>query len=602
MTRTTSQAQASDRSLPKSPTGIQGLDEVTGGGLPRGRATLVCGSAGCGKTLLAMEFLVHGATRFDEPGLFVAFEETAEELAQNVRFLGFEIDDLVAQKKMMIDYVRVERSEIQEAGDYDLDGLFIRMGHAIDTIGAKRVVLDTIEVLFSGLSNQVILRAELRRLFRWLKDRGVTAVITGERGEGTLTRHGLEEYVSDCVVLLDHRVIEQVSTRRLRVVKYRGSAHGTNEYPFLIDEDGISVLPITALSLQHQVSGERVATGIPQLDAMLAGGGYYRGGTILVSGSAGSGKSSTAAHFVAAAARRGERTLYVAFEESPAQIVRNMRSIGIDLDAAVKQDLLRFHAARSNQNGLEMHLTSLHKKVQEFHPRVVVIDPISSLAQAGTVQDAAGMVTRLIDFLKGEGITNFMTCLTSREVRIEATDLALSSFVDTWLLLRDIELGGERNRAMYILKSRGMAHSNQVREFVLTDQGIRLMEAYVGPEGVLTGSARQAQEARERAAAVAQEQEIEAKQRALDAKREALEARIAALRREFEVEAEEMRHLIGEERSRAEELQSDRDRMAMTRRVDESSPAAEVPPTGPHAVKGRAPATRARERDKESHA
>jgi circadian clock protein KaiC len=603
MTRITSQARASDRNLPKSPSGIQGLDEVTGGGLPRGRATLVCGTAGCGKTLFAMEFLVRGATQFDEPGLFVAFEETGEELAQNVRSLGFEIEDLVARKKVMVDYVRVERSEIEEAGDYDLDGLFIRMGHAIDAIGAKRVVLDTIEVLFSGLSNEVILRAELRRLFRWLKDRGVTAVITGERGEGTLTRHGLEEYVSDCVILLDHRVIEQVSTRRLRIVKYRGSAHGTNEYPFLIDEDGISVLPITALSLQHQVSGERVATGIPQLDGMLAGGGYYRGGTILVSGSAGSGKSSVAAHFVDAAARRGERTLYLAFEESPAQIVRNMRSIGIDLEPAVKQDLLKVHAARSNQCGLEMHLASLHKQVREFRPHVVVIDPVSSLAQAGSLQDAAGMVTRLIDYLKVEGITNFMTCLTSREGRLEATDLAISSFVDTWLLLRDIELGGERNRAMYILKSRGMAHSNQVREFLLTDRGIRLAEAYLGPEGVLTGSARQAQEARERAAAVERAQEIESKQRTLERKREALEARIAALRREFEAEAEEMRQLIGEERSRSEVLQSDRTRMAISRKSDDSAPAAESPqPARPRAVKTRMPATKARQRDKENRA
>jgi circadian clock protein KaiC len=603
MSKNMSPPRPSGRSLPKSTTGIKGLDEVTGGGLPRGRATLVCGSAGCGKTLLAMEFLVRGASQFDEPGLFVAFEETGEELAQNVRSLGFEIEELVARKKVMVDYVRVERSEIEEAGDYDLDGLFIRMGHAIDAIGAKRVVLDTIEVLFSGLSNEVILRAELRRLFRWLKDRGVTAVITGERGEGTLTRHGLEEYVSDCVILLDHRVIEQVSTRRLRIVKYRGSAHGTNEYPFLIDEDGISVLPITALSLQHQVSDERVATGIPQLDGMLTGGGYYRGGSILVSGSAGSGKSSVAAHFVAAAARRGERTLYVAFEESPAQIVRNMRSIGIDLEPAAKQGLLKFHAARSNQYGLEMHLASIHKQIDQFRPHVVVIDPVSSLTQAGTRQDAAGMVTRLIDFLKLQGITNFMTCLTSREVRIEATELDLSSFVDTWLLLRDLELGGERNRAMYILKSRGMAHSNQVREFLLTDRGIRLVEAYLGPEGVLTGSARQAQEARERAAALEREHEIESKQRSLERKRQALESKIAALRREFEAEAEEIRHLIGEEKSRTEELQSDRARMAVSRRSEGNAPGSEGPrQAGPRVVKARMPATRGRERDKENRA
>jgi circadian clock protein KaiC len=566
--RPSGESSASRSELPKTPTGIHGFDEVTGGGLPRGRAALVCGSAGCGKTLFAMEFLVRGATRYDEPGLFVAFEETGEELAQNVRSLGFDLEALKAQKKVVVDYVRVERSEIEEAGDYDLDGLFIRVGHAIDTIGAKRVVLDTIEVLFGGLTNEVILRAELRRLFRWLKDKGVTAVITGERGEGTLTRHGLEEYVSDCVILLDHRVIEQVSTRRLRVVKYRGSAHGTNEYPFLIDEDGISVLPITSLALHHQVSAARVSSGVPQLDAMLDGGGYYRGSTILVSGSAGSGKSSVAAHFVHAAAERGERNLYVAFEESPAQIVRNMRSIGIDLEPALQQGRLRVHAARSSQAGLEMHLASIHKQVAEFKPQVVVIDPISSLSQGGPHTDAAGMVTRLLDFLRAQGVTNLMTCLTSREERAEATDLEISSIVDTWLLLRDIELGGERNRAMYVLKSRGMAHSNQIREFLLTDRGIRLQAAYLGPEGVLTGSAREAQEAREKAETIQARQEIETKQRALERKRDALEARIAALRKEFEAEAEETRQLIGEDRSRADMLASDRDRMAVSRKAD----------------------------------
>lgn len=585
-------------SLPKSPTGIQGLDEVTGGGLPRGRASLVCGSAGCGKTLLAMEFLVHGAREFDEPGLFVAFEETAEELSQNVRSLGFEIDDLIRRKKIAVDYVRVEKGEIEEAGEYDLDGLFIRMGYAIDQIGAKRVVLDTIEVLFSGLTNETILRAELRRLFRWLKDKGVTAVITGERGEGTLTRHGLEEYVSDCVILLDHRIVEQVSTRRLRVVKYRGSAHGTNEYPFLIDEDGISVLPVTSLSLAHHVSDERVATGIAQLDGMLTGGGYYRGSTILVSGTAGSGKSSVAAHFVSAAARRGERTLYFSFEESPSQVVRNMRSIGIDLEPAMKQDLLRFHSARSNQNGLELHLALLHKQVLAFHPKVVVIDPISSLTQSGSRQDAAGMVTRLIDFLKVQGVTNLMTCLTSREERIEATELDISSFVDTWLLLRDIELGGERNRAMYILKSRGMAHSNQLREFLLTERGIRLMNAYLGPGGVLTGSARQAQEALDRATELQKRQETETRQRALERKREALEARIAALRKEFEAEAEEQRMIIGEEEGRADVLRSDRAAMAISRKADGPASSADGRPS----VEPRLAATRHREREKENRA
>ena len=561
-------SKAANRALPKAPTGIMGLDEVTGGGLPRGRPTLVCGSAGCGKTLLAMEFLVRGAMQHNEPGVFMAFEETAQELAENVRSLGFDLDELVKQKKLAVDYVRVERSEIQETGDYDLEGLFVRLGLAIDTIGAKRVVLDTIEVLFSGLSNTAILRAELRRLFRWLKDRGVTAVITGERGEGALTRHGLEEYVSDCVILLDHRVAGQVSTRRLRVVKYRGSAHGTNEYPFLIDEEGISVLPITSLNLQHQVSDERMPTGIPRLDVMLRGGGYFKGSSVLVSGTAGSGKSSVAAHFAQAACQRGERCLYLAFEESPGQIVRNMRSIGIDLEPYVRKGTLRFHASRSNQYGLEMHLVTIHKLVETFQPGVIIVDPISNLQQAANQADATAMLTRLIDFLKLRGITMLMTCLTSPDRAIEKTDAEISSLVDTWLLLRDIELGGERNRAMYVLKSRGMAHSNQIREFLLTDRGIELADVYLGAEGVLTGSARQAQEAREKASLVVQQEEVEARQRELARKREAMEARITALRKEFEAENEEIQRIIGQEKARIDVLRQDRVRMGMSRKAD----------------------------------
>jgi circadian clock protein KaiC len=562
MTKANNNRRAVSRSLPKAPTGIQGLDEVTGGGLPRGRPTLVCGSAGCGKTLLAMEFA--GPRSMTSPACSWAFEETAAELAQNVRSLGFDLDDLVERKKLVVDFVRVERSEIEETGDYDLEGLFVRLGHAIDSIGAKRVVLDTIETLFSGLSNMAILRAELRRLFRWLKDRGVTAVITGERGEGTLTRHGLEEYVSDCVILLDHRVTEQVSTRRLRIVKYRGTVHGTNEYPFLIDEDGITVLPITSLGLHHEVSDERIPTGIARLDAMLGGRGYYRGSTVLVSGTAGSGKSSMAAHFANAACRRGERCLYFAFEESPGQIVRNMRSIGLDLEPWVKKGLLRFHATRSTLCGLEMHLATFHKLVQEFQPHVIIFDPIGNLSQAGTRHDTTAMLTRLIDFVKGQQITAFLTSLTSAAESLEKTDVDVSSLVDTWLLLRDIELGGERNRAMYVLKSRGMAHSNQIREFLLTDQGIELADVYLGPEGVLTGSARQSQEARERAATLLRVQEVEGKQRELERKREALEARIAALRKEFEAEEEEAKRVIGQEKTREEVVRQDRERTGMS--------------------------------------
>jgi len=558
--------------LPKAPTGIEGFDEIASGGLPRGRPTLVCGSAGSGKTLFAMEFLVRGATQFDEPGVFMSFEESAQELVQNVRSLGFDVDDLIAQKRLTLDFVRVERSEIEETGDYDLEGLFVRLGYAIDTVGAKRVVLDTIETLFAGLSNQSILRAELRRLFRWLKEKGVTAVITGERGDGQLTRQGLEEYVSDCVILLVHRVTEQISTRRMRIVKYRGTAHGTNEYPFLIDRDGFSVLPVTSLALTHQVGDERVPTGIARLDAMLGGGGYYRGSTVLVSGTAGVGKTSMAADFADAMCRRGETCLYLPFEESPGQIVRNMRSIGVDLEPWIHKGLLHLHAKRSTMHGLEVHLAILHKLVRDLAPSAVVLDPVSSLVQAGTQWEASLMVTRLIDFLKARGITAFLTGLTSARDVAEATEVEISSIVDTWLLLRDVELGGERNRAMYVLKSRGMAHSNQLREFRLSDRGIELLDVYLGPDGVLTGSARKSQEAREAAARLARQQEIELRQRELERRRETLETRIGDLRREFEAEQDEMQRLIAQEQLREDVLSEDRQRMAISRRADAPRP------------------------------
>jgi circadian clock protein KaiC len=555
------------RGLPKAPTGIQGLDEVTDGGFPRGRPTLICGGAGCGKTLMSIEFLVRGATEYGEPGVLMVFEETADELAKNVRSLGFDLQELIERKKLIIDFVRVERNEIEETGDYDLEGLFVRLNHAIDAIGAKRVALDTIETLFSGLSNEAILRAELRRLFRWLKDKGVTAVITGERGEGSLTRHGLEEYVSDCVVLLDHRIIDQISTRRLRVVKYRGSVHGTNEYPFLIDENGINILPITSMGLQHEVSNERVPTGVPRLDAMLGGKGYYRGSTVLISGTAGSGKTSLAAHFIDAACERGERCLYFAYEESPNQISRNMRSIGIDLDRWVKKGLLRFHATRSTLYGLEMHLVTAYKLIREFRPEFVVLDPIGNLTLAGSESDTTSMLTRLMDFLKTHKITALWTNLTSGDEQ-EKTDVGISSLVDTWLLLRAIELGGERNRALYVLKSRGMAHSNQIREFLLTDHGIELTDIYLGPEGVLTGSARQAQEAIESAEALAREQEIAARRRELERKRQALEARITAMRKEFEADEEEAKRIIVESQKREDVFSHEKQKMAASRHAD----------------------------------
>lgn len=558
----------SEAGLPKVPSGIQGLDEITGGGLPRGRPTLVCGSAGCGKTLFAMEFLVRGATHYDEPGVFMAFEETAAELTQNVRSLGFDLAELVAQKKIALDHVRVERSEIEETGEYDLDGLFVRLGYAIDSISAKRVVLDTIEALFSGLSNQAILRAELRRLFRWLKDKGVTAVITGERGEQAFTRYGLEEYVSDCVILLDHRVTEQISTRRLRIVKYRGSLHGTNEYPFLIDETGISVLPVTSLGLCHKVSSERVSSGIPRLDAMLGGQGYYRGSSVLVSGTAGSGKTSMAACFADAACRRGERTMYFAFEESRDQLVRNMRSIGVDLEPWLQSGLLRFHATRPTLYGLEMHLATMHKWVNEIQPQAVVMDPISNLMSAGTAIEIKSMLIRLLDYLKAQRITALFTSLNSGGSPTEQTEVGVSSLMDTWLLLRDLEVGGERNRCMYILKSRGMAHSNQLREFLLTDRGIELADVYLGPEGVLTGSARLAQESKESAAALARQQQIESKQRELERQRQALESQIAVMRAEFQSREEELSRTITLMRAQQSRIVEDRAAMALSRKSD----------------------------------
>ncbi len=556
------------KQLPKSPTGIQGLDEITGGGLPKGRPTLICGSTGCGKTLLAMEFLVRGAMEYNEPGVFMAFEEAGRDLTQNVASLGFDLKELIARKKIVLDYVYSDDGVNIDAGDYDLEGLFIRLGHAIDSIGAKRVVLDTIETLFATLPNPLILRVELHRMFRWLKDKGVTAIITGERGEGTLTRQGLEEYVSDCVILLDHRVSEQVSSRRLRVVKYRGSTHGTNEYPFLIDEDGISVLPITSLSLRQTASTQRISTGVQRLDTMLGGAGYYRGSSILISGIAGSGKSSLAAHFAEAPCRRGERALYFSFEESPSQIMRNMRSIGIDLSPWVQKELLQFHATRPAFTGLEMHLTRMHKAINAFKPSVVIVDPLNSFVIGSNQTEVTSMLMRLVDFLKTGQITGLFTNLTSGGGVLEQSGVAISSLIDTWLLLREIEIGGERNRGLIILKSRGMAHSNQIREFVLTDHGVELHEVYVGPGGVLTGSARLAQEAQEKAKKLTRQQDTERRGIELAHKRTVLEAQVAALRAEFEAQAAESLGIIGQEQAQEAQLVQERVDMGLSRKAD----------------------------------
>ena len=557
------------KSLQKERTGIPGFDEITRGGVPAGRPTLVCGSAGAGKTLFAMEFLVRGAILYDEPGVFMSFEESDEELATNVASLGFDLNQLIAVKKLLLDYVFIERSEIEETGAYNLEGLFLRLEHAIDSIRAKRVVLDTLEALFSGLADEAIIRAELRRLFRWLKQKGVTAVITCERGEGTLTRYGLEEYVADCVILLDHRVENQISTRRMRIIKYRGTSHGTNEYPFLIDDKGFSVLPITSLGLTHKASNEFVSSGIRRLDTMLSGKGFYRGSSILVSGTAGTGKSTLAAHFVEAACKRGERALYFGFEESQEQIVRNMRSVGIELEKYVKKGLLKFHNSRPNAWGLEVHLAMIHKNIDDYVPSVVVVDPITNFLAVGDNLETKSMLTRLIDLLKTRQTTAMFTSLTAGAHEIEETEVGVSSLMDTWILVKNIESNGERNRGLYILKARGIAHSNQVREFLLTDKGVDLVDTYVGLDGVLMGTARVSQLAREASAEKERLQFVHQKDRELKRKQELYEAQIAALKGQFESERDAILSEIDEARNREETVATQRLEMARIRRADE---------------------------------
>src|ERR1035437_3895151 len=553
--------------LPKCATGIQGLDEITGGGLPRGRPTLVCGGAGCGKTLLAVEFLVRGAAQFGEPGVFMAFEETEAELKANVASLGFDLAGLVQRKKIVIDYVHLEPVEVQESGEYDLEGLFVRLNHAIDSIGARGVLLDTLEALFASLPNEAILRAELRRLFRWLKDKGVTAVITAERGREQLTRHGLEEYVSDCVIVLDHRVFDQIATRNLRVMKYRGAQHGTNEFPFLIGDEGISVLPITSLGLNHKVSSERIATGIPRLDAMLGGRGFFRGSSILLTGTPGTGKTIISSNFAQAACRRGERLLFFSFQESPNQIIRNMHSIGLRLEPLVKRGLLRSRSARPSLYGLEIHLATMFKEIVAFHPHVVIIDPITSLMDAGTASEGKGMVTRLIDYLKAGQVTSLFTSLTQGG-QLQQTESAMSSLMDAWLSLQDFEGNGERNRVLYVLKARGMAHSNQIREFLISDHGVDLVDAYIGASGVLTGSARAAQGALEKAAVLASQQEAAQLKREVERKRKALDRQIGDLRSDYEGEALELRRIAEQVGTRTFVLGTERAASGLLRQAD----------------------------------
>jgi circadian clock protein KaiC len=557
--------------LEKCPTGISGFDEISSGGLPKGRPTLICGSAGCGKTVLAMEFLLRGAIQYKEPGVFVSFEETSKDLAQNFASLGYDLNNLIARKLIAVDHVYIERNEIEETGEYDLEGLFIRLGHAIDSIKAKRIVLDTIESLFSGLSNVGILRAELRRLFHWLKDRGITAVVTGESGEKSLTRYGLEEYVADCVILLDFRVREQISTRRLRIIKYRGSSHGADEYPFLIAKTGISILPVTSLGLDHTVSNERISSGIPRLDNMLAMKGFYRGSTILISGTAGTGKTSFAVKFVEAACRRGERCLYLAFEEPPSQIIRNMKSIGTDLAPWVKKGRLKFHASRPSLYGLEMHLVTIYNLIAEFTPQIVIVDPVSNLTSVGTSVEVNSVLTRLFDYLKASQVTTLLTDLVHFGNSTERTNEEIASLIDTWVLLRDIEINGERNRGLYILKSRGMAHSNQLREVLLSDRGIELVDVYLGPGGVLTGSARAAQGAKEKTEARDWQKEVARRMREQERKRKVLETKIAAVRAEFGIESEELQIIVADEKKRRNGVIAERSEMARLRKADLST-------------------------------
>ncbi|MET0325790.1 MAG: circadian clock protein KaiC [Ilumatobacteraceae bacterium] len=554
--------------LPKTPTGIIGLDEITDGGLPTGRPTLICGPAGCGKTLVALEFLVRGIAEFDEPGVFFTFEESAEDLIANVASLGFDLAELEQSGQLIIEngYVIHEPSELPEKGDRNLEGLLLRLGGAIDAAQAKRVVIDGVEMLFGAFHNAETLRSELRRLFGWLKERGVTAVITGEQGTNTLTRYGIEEYVSDCVILLDHRVVDQASTRRVRIVKYRGSQHGTNEYPFVFGESGMSVVPITSSGLRHHVSMERVSTGVPRLDAMLGDGGYYRGSAVLVSGTPGTGKSTLAATFCDAACARGEHAAYFAFEESEAEIIRNMRSVGIDLQRWVDAGLLQFHCFRPSLHGLEAHLLAMQKAVRSFEPTVVIMDPISNFLTTGTQADLSAMLTRLIDFLKSRGVTSLVTSLTALGSAL--SDAQMASQVDSWIHVKTMEGNGEHNRVLYVLKARGTANSNQIREFLLTTNGIELADVYVGAQGVLTGSARQAQEAKEQADGAAREDDLEQRRLDLARRRELVEAQTSALWREYEAEADVVGRLVSEGSSSVEDRAEQRAVQGRLRQAD----------------------------------
>jgi circadian clock protein KaiC len=548
--------------LPKSPTGINGFDEITDGGLPTGRPSLVCGPPGTGKSVFAVQFLVNGATQYGEPGVFLTFEESRDELVANVRSLGFDIDELERDGRLLVDALTLTPQAV-ETGEFDLEALMVRLTWAVDQIGAKRVAIDNVEALFVAFNRPALVRSELRRLFRWIKDQGLTAVITGERGEDLLTQHGIQEYLSDCVVVLDHRVVQDVATRRMRVLKYRGSVHGRNEYPFLIGADGFDVLPITSLGLEQPVSSQRVSTGIDGLDEMLGGQGVFQGSGVLVSGTSGTGKTTIASNFADAACRRGEVVLFFSFEESQAEIERNMSSVGLDLASWAEQGLLHFHCERPTTRGLEDHLATMEQMTQKLAPDLVVIDPVSSLSRGSTPSDVSSMLLRQIYFLKSTGITAVMTVL-NEESGLEHPIQSISSLVDTWLHVVILQTFEERNRGLYVRKARGMAHSNQIREFVLSDDGVSLIPVFVGPQGVLTGSARVAAESAERATALELTEESEELALALERRREAVESHVAELRADFAAEESLTHRLIqtSEQRQKAARL----DRLKQGRR------------------------------------
>jgi circadian clock protein KaiC len=554
--------------IAKCSSGIHGFDEITFGGLPRGRSTLICGGAGTGKTLFAMEFIVRGARDFREPGLFVTFEESAAELVTNVASLGIDLAQLIERKRLAIDHIQLSPSEIMATGEFNLDGLFIHLGAAIKAVGAKRIAIDSLGTLLARLPNELILGGELRRLFAWLKELGITAIITTELGDTTLTRYRLDEYISDCVIVLDQRVINQMSTRRLRIIKYRGALHGTNEYPMLIDEGGLSVLPIRALNLDYPLTGQHQRTGIPRLDTMLGGKGFYRGSCILISGSAGSGKTSLAALFALQLAREGKRCLYLPTEEAPRQLLRNLTSIGVDLAVPLRQGLLKMQPIRPTIFGLEQHLLNIQREVEHFRPAAVIIDPTSSLTSIGDPLAIEGMLIRLINFLKMKGITLLLTSLTAGGPLEEASMAAISSQVDTWIVQKMVQTPSERNRVLYIMKSRGMAHSNQLREYTLSARGVDLLDVYDsgGEEATGTGRLRQQAhaEAEEKVRSLAAEQGLRARAQT----RRNLQAQIAELETQLSETKLDRQREQRRVQSQAATLRTDQTRLARARKED----------------------------------